>query len=486
MSTAMDLQTSLQGEYACLVILGEEYGVRTSQIRSVVQTPAVRRVPRAPAFVAGVANIGGRIVPVLDPVERLGFPRPEHRDGPAGRRLVLVVLDHALYGLMVDGVASIRTVGAEAIEPVHPLVAGSTFVSGMAKLGERLVYLLDTEAFVVGGLARDGDEQKAYEAFATRADQLPERHAEEPRQRFLCLSIADEEYGLASSGLRGVIPAADMEGLPGGPDYVAGIVRDRGAVLPVIDLQKKRGLEGAPYAPGSRIAVVAAGGGAFGVLAHSAREFLHIAEREIKAMPAVMARGERTHIKGVGMLEDGERLVVLLDETRILEEAEIAGLQERDDIMMAIQEQGIDDTRQAGTRSFLAFRLGGASFALPLEALARVLLYRAPTPIPRAPGHIRGLVADEGELVPVLDLGRRLGLAGDDGGEGTRIIVVSGTDAVYGVTADSVWGILRVVKQDVTPPPERVEGFDARFLKGMVRSGDEGFLVLDATVLLHD
>ena len=489
MNTVMELPSALEGEYACLVIDGEEYGVRMSQVHSVVQTPPIRRVPRAPALVAGVAHIGGRIVPLLDPRERFGFSGAAAGDGEgeaaAGQKVVLVQLDHSLYGLLVDAVASISALTGGMIEPVNPLlVEGPTgVVAGMARFGERLIYLLDLEAFIRGGLVPDREQEAAYEIFAARMDQAPERSTETAFRRFLALAIGDEEYGVESRGLRGVVPAAGMEAIAGGPDWVAGIVRTRGSILPVIDLQKKQGLGAIPYPPESRIALIQAGAGAFGLLGHSVRGFLALRDEEIKPVPAAIVQ---PHIKGVGLLEGGERLVVLLDESRLLGGEEAERLAAREDIEMESREQQPDGEPEAASLPFMAFRVGTATFALALRDLSQVIQYREPTQVPGAPEFIRGILAVGGDLAPVVDLSRRFDLEGEGEGRATRILILSKGAAVYGVVADSVSGVLRVSERDVVPLPAPVQGIDARFVAGMIQREEPSPIVLNAGTLLED
>ena len=159
--------TTNANEYLCLVIHNEEYGIKTSQVRGILDTPVIRQVPKAPSFVAGVANIRGRIVPLLNAVERFGFvssiPNPmpiANRQSTINNRLVLVQLDNSLYGILADRIASITYLSEEMIEPVNPIMVNreAAFLTGMAKYGDRLVHLLDLEAFIKAGLEPDQEE----------------------------------------------------------------------------------------------------------------------------------------------------------------------------------------------------------------------------------------------------------------------------------------------------------------------------------------
>ncbi len=476
---------SLAGEYLAFVIQDEEYAVKTSQAMGVVNTPIVRRVPKAPPFIAGVANIRGRIVPLLSAMERFGLSGNMEE---AQKKLVLIQLGSSLYGLMVDRTLSIIHLSEEMIDPMNPLMAKkeASFLSGIARVGERLIYLLNMDAFISVGLDIDREEGKAYEGFAARLSELPRQPQVEESHRFVSLLIADEEYGVDISRLNKVIPLEGME--KGGrlPGYIAGVVKVEEGIFPVTDLQRRFDLAPVPYEKGSRVAMVDAGSYSYGIIANSVTEVLDIKDKEIKDITAFTYADDFGHVKGVGMLEEGERLVMLLDETRILEREEVRILSEMDDISMS---QKIWEQRQMKAKElfpFLVFKVAHIEFAFNLRDLAEVIQYKEPTRVPKAPPSIRGIVSVRGELVSVLDLRRRLDINGRENTAGTRIIVIRRGSSRYGVVADSVSEILNVSKEDIVSPSEAAEGIDPRFVDGMilVRQTDRSLIILNIESIL--
>ena len=480
-------QQSLAGEYIGFSIHSEEYGVKTSQVRGVVATPAIRRLPKAPPFVAGVANIRGRIVPLLNAVERLGLSASEEK---AQEKLVLVELGNSLYGFMVDSVSPVTYVSAEMIEPVNPIMVrkDARFVTGIAKDGERLIYLLDMDVFISAGLEVDQAERDSYEGFATRISQSLERQSGKQLNRFLSLLIGHEEYGVDISRLSGVIPAKRMKKAEGAPDYVSGVVTVKESIFPVIDLQKRFDLNQVPYAEDSRVVIVDAGGYGYGILANSATAVLNIENEEIKEIAAFASSSSSAHIKGFGMLEEGERLITVLDETQILQGKEVSTLAELDDMNMSQQIWDQIQVKGKETLRFLVFNVSHREFAFSLQDLSAVIWYRKPTMIPKAPLFIKGVVSVEGELVSVLDLRKRLDLTGEEDETGTHIIIVRDGDFAYGVVADSISGILRVSKEDIAPPSKMAAGIEPGFIDGviLIKETDRSIIILDAENIISN
>lgn len=134
------------GQFLTLRIGDEEYGLdilRVQEIRS-YETPT--RVANAPAFIKGVVNLRGVIVPILDLRIRLG------RAGEYNASTVVVVLNVAsrVVGIVVDSVSDVLELKADEIKPRPELPAAmdARFITGLGKLGERMLILLDIEAMI--------------------------------------------------------------------------------------------------------------------------------------------------------------------------------------------------------------------------------------------------------------------------------------------------------------------------------------------------
>ena len=502
-STIID-RRSLSGEHLCVGIGSEEYAIPTSQVMGVLETPAVRRVPKAPDFIEGVANIRGRIVPLLNPIERFGLSDQSTIDNQQSsiqkqstidnhqssiqKPLVLVRMENALYGLMIDRVASIRDFPQNIIEPVNPVLVSkeAPFIRGMANDGERIIHLLDLNAFISAGLEIHREERVAYEAFATETTAAGARARRRTSEPYLALRIAEETYAVHLSGLNEVIPTAKMEPYAGGLPYLAGTIKTREGILPVIDLQKKFNLDRVQYAESSRVVTLTAEGFYLGILANAVTEILDIDDEEIKEAPALISSGDAAHIKDIALLEGGARLVLLMDQTRILDDKEVVTLKKMDGIKMSRALRKKKPLKAEETLTFIIFQVAQMEFALNLNDLSEVIPYRAPTRIPKAPPHVKGLVPVKGELVSVIDLRRRFDLPAAPDAPETRIILVRQGNALHGVAADAVLEILRVAPKDVVAPPKIVKGIDSAFVERLlvIRKTDRAPIVLNMEAVL--
>ena len=132
----------MENQLVVFDVAGEHYGVDIAAVESIIKMQTITVVPRAPAFVEGVINLRGKVLPVIDLRKRFGLARESNtRD----TRIVVVEMGGTTVGMTVDGVSEVLRINDDAIEPPSPIVTTveSSFIKGIAKVGERLVILLD-------------------------------------------------------------------------------------------------------------------------------------------------------------------------------------------------------------------------------------------------------------------------------------------------------------------------------------------------------
>ncbi|MFG6414865.1 chemotaxis protein CheW [Roseateles sp. DC23W] len=124
----------------------EEYGLDILRVQEIRSYEAPTRVANAPAFVKGVVNLRGVIVPILDLRIRLG------QSGEYNAFTVVIVLnvEGRVVGIVVDSVSDVLALSAEEIKPRPevPAAIDARFITGLGKLGDRMLILLDIEAMI--------------------------------------------------------------------------------------------------------------------------------------------------------------------------------------------------------------------------------------------------------------------------------------------------------------------------------------------------
>ena len=131
----------------------------------------------------------------------------------------------------------------------------------------------------------------------------------------------------------------------------------------------------------------------------------------------------------------------------------------------------------------VTFRVGGQEFAFDILQVERILRHVAPSPLPKAPGFLEGVVPYEGGAVPVVDLRKRLEVDAPIREE-TRLMVVDLGDQRVGVLVDEVREVLRVDSTTIAAPGPMVSGLAAAYIAGIVSRPERTIIILNARKLL--
>jgi purine-binding chemotaxis protein CheW len=128
----------------------ETFGLPISTVREIIRVPEITAVPDAPDYVEGVINLRGRIIPVVDLRKRFG---ETHIQPDKKNRVVVVELERRAVGLIVNTASEVLRIPPSEIEhPSNVFPEGElNFITGVGKLGGRLVLLLDLNRMLQRG-----------------------------------------------------------------------------------------------------------------------------------------------------------------------------------------------------------------------------------------------------------------------------------------------------------------------------------------------
>ncbi|MCD9023383.1 chemotaxis protein CheW [Cohnella silvisoli] len=121
----------------------EEYGIEVDKVRTIERLVPITRVPKTPAFVKGVINLRGIVIPVIDLRGRFGLPETDLTENS---RIIIVAANDLEVGFIVDSANDVMDVMSDTIENPPEVLGGikAKYLSGVAKIGEsRLLILLN-------------------------------------------------------------------------------------------------------------------------------------------------------------------------------------------------------------------------------------------------------------------------------------------------------------------------------------------------------
>jgi len=232
----------------------------------------------------------------------------------------------------VDHVHEVLNVPKSVMEPPPRITSnGGMELSGVAKLddGSRLIMLLDVANLMKDQKLRDVRGASAPGAAEEQAGEVRDRSEELNEVQLVTFMLGAEEYGIPISRIQEIDRLARITKVPKAAHFIEGITNLRGEVIPVLDTRKRFELEVKESDDRTRIIIVDLGGVKTGLVVDSVREVLNLASKDISPPPEAIASGvDQQFISGIGKVDSGKRMIVLLDVEKILSREEQAHLSE--------------------------------------------------------------------------------------------------------------------------------------------------------------
>jgi purine-binding chemotaxis protein CheW len=466
---AENLETDTQ-QFVIFLVGKEAFAVDMAPVQEIIRVPEIVRVPLAPASLEGLANLRGKVLPIVSLRRIFGF---EERTNDEATRALVIDLVQPL-GFVVDRVVSVINVELGHIEGVEDIrtTIDSQLLTGLLKDvgGFPMVMILDfskviaKEFSAIASLARSHDLSRVGAAPDRTED---DSDGQRDELQLVSFALSGQEYAIDIGRVQEIVQVPEtIAHVPNQPTHVVGLMTLRERLLPLVSLRKLFGLPDKALDEKSRIVVVALGEVSVGLVADSVSEVLRVNQSIVDDLPSLLAReGELADITRICRLDDGKRLVSIIQADLLLRNS---GLKEAIETMTSmsqtqhtdlIVEEGSDEEEQV-----VVFRLANGEFGVPIDTVQEIV--RVPeelTHVPKAPSFVEGVINLRGAVLPVIDQRKRLELPAIERNDRQRIMVFLLSGVRTGFIVDAVTEVLKIPKAAIEPSP-RLSNDQAKLL----------------------
>ena len=418
------------------------FALAASSISQVLEPLAVTPLPYAPPDVEGLVNVSGSVLLQLNLALRLGMSA-----GPANGsgNLVVVFTGHENIALQVDRVHNKINLDGSLITR-YAATEPRNLVCGEFALNDGVVLLLDAQALDMraldprgvpesgGGLmgfdlndaTRDGALQKTDVQIAT-----------------ITVEECGEAYALEMSQVHEIVQMGPLTQLPGASFEVAGLMPLREEALLIVSLGAllRRPMIGQAHF----VLVVNVQGIQLGISVSSIHGIERYARESIQGLEGAEGAQLEGYLKGTGARVG--RITGLLSMRGLFSPQTLAQYQRflpRKNTSMQADLQ----RASPATRRMLSFRLGTERCALPLLGVDRVEAYSPGVNLPDGDEFLAGVIQVKGEIAPVIDLRRLLGVTAI---ETSSYVIVRVENEAWALMVDRIERVIDLQEIDITP-----------------------------------
>ena len=454
-------QISQQGtqQFVTFIAGDEVFAADMVPVKEIIRVPEVVRVPLAPAALEGLANLRGKVLPIISLRRLFGFPELPHDDST---RALVVDVGQPL-GFVVDRVSSVVGVDASHIEDVGSIktTVNTEMLSSLIKDvgGHAMIMVLDFAKLIEREFSQIASISKSTGvAGAVQASVQSEEEDSSDELQLVSFDVDGQEYAIAIEDVQEIVQVPDVIHVPRSDSHVLGVMTLRSRLLPLVNLRSMFALPHRDLDEKSRIVVLTMGGVSVGVVVDAVSEVLRVSKSGVDALPAMLAReGNLAEVTSICRLDNGKRLVsivtarnlfghsVIKEALSAVNESELES--DREDTK---QDDNLDDDEQV-----VIFRLDKEEFGAPIASVQEIV--RVPEQlirVPKAPSFVEGVINLRGTVLPVIDLRLRLGLKQVERTDRQRIMVFLISEVRTGFIVDQVAEVLRIPKAAIEPAPQ--------------------------------
>ena len=454
--------TTQQGtqQFVTFIAGDEVFAADMSPVKEIIRVPQVVRVPMAPAALEGLANLRGKVLPIISLRRLFGFEELAHDDST---RALVVDVGQPL-GFVVDRVSSVVGVEAGHIEDVGKLrtTMNAEVLSGLIKDvgGHAMIMVLDFAKLIEKEFSQIAAISKSSGlAGASSAGQESEEEDLSDELQLVSFDVEGQEYAIAIEDVQEIVqvPEAVIH-VPRSESHVLGVMTLRSRLLPLVNLRSMFALPYRALDEKSRIVVLTLNGVSVGVVVDAVSEVLRVSKSGVDALPALLAReGNLAEITSICRLDNGKRMVSIVTARNLFGHSAIKEAlstvkesEQEDGQASAEVDDNLDDDEQV-----VVFRLDKEEFGAPIASVQEIV--RVPEElirVPKAPSFVEGVINLRGTVLPVIDLRLRLGLKQVERSDRQRIMVFLISDVRTGFIVDQVAEVLKIAKSSIEPAPQ--------------------------------
>ena len=439
----------------------EVFAADMSPVKEIIRVPEVVRVPLAPSALEGLANLRGKVLPIISLRRLFGFPELPHDDST---RALVIDVGQPL-GFVVDRVSSVVGVDSSQIEDVGSIrtTVNTEVLSSLIKNvgGHAMVMVLDFSKLIEREFSRIAAISRST-GVAGAVQASTQNHEEEETSdelQLVSFDVDGQEYAIAIEDVQEIVQVPEtVIHVPHSESHVLGVMTLRSRLLPLVNLRSMFGLPYRDLDEKSRIVVLTLNGASVGVVVDAVSEVLRVSKSGVDALPSLLAReGNLAEITAICRLDNGKRLVSIVTARNLFGHSVIKEALSNVNESELDEEKQVNDADEGGDddEQVVVFRLDKEEFGAPIASVQEIV--RVPDElirVPKAPSFVEGVINLRGTVLPVVDLRMRLGLKQVERSDRQRIMVFLISGVRTGFIVDQVAEVLMIPRAAIEPAPQ--------------------------------
>ncbi len=424
------------------------FSIPLQLILEVIEIPKITKVPLSEEYIKGITNLRGKIIPIIDTKELLFKKNSVQNDDS---RIIINNFEEQQVGFWVDTIDEVLNINKSDVLPAKEIegIDKKNIIGVFEIKGKGIVSILAIDKMI-----------KDFSS-ATKTSSRKERNKveyqnneknimEEYGERLLIFELSKVRYAIEIKFIREIIRLPEINEVPNETPEVIGVFELRKNVLPLISLKRKLGgeedfniEEEDLEETEKKVIVFNKDSTIVGILVDKILGVMTPLKTAIMPTPATFDDFSKKFIKNIYRDKEGHIVFIVNEEE--LEEIEGGEIKkENDNIAPQIEDKEI----------VVIFKLKDDEFSIHINQIYEINRLPEITNIPNAKSFIEGIINLRGDIIPVINMRKRLGYNEKEFDEFERVIIVDIDGNKTGLIVDKVDEIKTVSKSNLQDVPD--------------------------------
>lgn len=470
-------------EMVTFLIGEEEYALEISSVKEIIRLPQFTKVPNAPAFIMGLCNLRGELLPVIDSRKLFNLAALDYNEGA---RVVIIDIKGKKLGLIVDKVSEVLSVDLDIVkEPPESLkgIGGGVIKNILLPdHGKRVIMVLDAPKLV------------KIENYAEYAGQVHNSAASsfgkvlQEEEQAIVFNIGKEEYAFSVNDVKEIIRMPELIKVPNTPDHVEGVFSIRNELIAVVNLGTMLNVTNKQADENSRVIIVDNGTVKFGVIVDKVSQVIRLQKESLKISRHGKDASNKDYIKGFLEFDQGRRLIILLNACNLISIEEVNNIVLKKKSNKKGKRSLSENTdAQSDTEHIVVFKVGDNEFGIRINHVKEINRISDMVHFPGAPAFIDGMVNLRGEAIPVLNLNKMF-YDDQSSSVSSKFLDVEYEHKRIGIMIDSASEVLRIQKSNLEKVTAILDkDIDYKYVEAIIKldGGKRMVLLLNLSFILN-
>jgi|GEM_PF-335380 len=462
----------------------QNFAFSLDNVKEIIKVPSITPVPLAKSHVAGLINLRGEVIPVLNLREKYKI---ESYIKSEDARIIIIEKNGFKLGVLVDKVLNISSIDQAQMNECKITTLEEVKAVIKQKEGDKLITFIDSDKIVEESLVFSVFQKINIESTTSKMDESEQKLSKQ--ERYILAQIDNQNYALNIANIQEIIRFSDYSTVPSEDDDILGIINLRNEIIPIINIQKllKSNNKEKEIDDETKIVIANNSGVKFGFVVDRILSVISASEEEIKLLPTV-ANFENIF---TGTIKSDDKMYIILNIEKLFEKVSSAIYEE----IKNQGEEALEMVKTGDEKQVVLFELNNQKFAIDIQKVKEINRIPNIIKVPNEKRYLRGIANLRGDVIVIVDLCSLLYGEETQLNDSSRVIIVELRGERFGILAKKVLSVSKISAENVVEVQqtledeqmqEKLSNLDIKYIKAVIKQNDDLIIQVDPDIILEE